>query len=163
MRRKIILLGLILIIATPSIWFLTQQSGTVAPDFTLTDIDGNVFSLSDFSGKVILIDFMNTGCGSCREQIPHFKVIHEEYGNEVVIMSIAINPRESVKLLRSFIEQFPYATWIWAKDGYLAEVYKVIYIPSVVIIDKMGILRFTHRGVTEASTLNREISQLYSE
>jgi len=110
MRSKIILLGLTLIVATPSIWFLTQQSGMVAPDFSLTDIDGNVFRLSDFSGKVVLIDFMNTGCGSCRDQIPHFKVIHEEYGDEVVIMSIAIDPHESEELLRSFIEQFPYAT-----------------------------------------------------
>jgi len=137
------------------------NSDAHAPDFSLTDLDGNTFSLSDFMGKVVIIDFMATWCGPCRQQMSHYKVVWETYFDKIVLMSIDVDPRESENMLRAFAQQFTYATWIWARDtANLAEAYKVTAIPKTVIIDQDGYVTFTHVGVVDASVLIQEIDQL---
>jgi len=139
--------------------------GALAPDFTLTDLDGNAICLGDFRGKVILIDFMATWCGPCRQQMPHLKAVweKEEYKGKVVIISIDVDPRVPVEDLESYRQGYPYATWIWAKDTAeqgVAASYGVRAIPTIVIIDQEGYVMFVHVGVTDASTLIREIDSL---
>jgi thiol-disulfide isomerase/thioredoxin len=160
--KMLILLGVI-IAAVAGGWYLLQPEETVAPDFSLTDLNGNIFRLSDFRGKVVVLDFMATWCGPCRLQIPHFKVVWEKYGSKIVLISIDVDPRESTEVLRAFVQQFPYATWIWTRDtANLAEAYQVTAIPKTVIIDQKGYLMFTHTGVTDASILIQEIDHLMS-
>jgi len=161
---SLIVLGII-IVAIAGSWYLQQSrgTGTLAPDFSLTDLNGDAFRLSDFKGKVVVIDFMATWCGPCRQQLPHLKVIweKEDYGDKIVLMSIDIDPTESAETLRSFAQGFPYATWIWARDtANLGQAYQVAGIPKTVIIDQDGHIRFTHTGVTYASTFIEEIDQL---
>ncbi|TEU06180.1 TlpA family protein disulfide reductase, partial [Candidatus Bathyarchaeota archaeon] len=155
----------IIIVAIAGSWYLQQSrgTGTLAPDFSLTDLNGDAFRLSDFKGKVVVIDFMATWCGPCRQQLPHLKVIweKEDYSDKIVLMSIDIDPTESAETLRSFAQGFPYATWIWARDtANLGQAYQVAGIPKTVIIDRDGYIRFTHTGVTYASTFIEEIDQL---
>ncbi|MFQ5758116.1 MAG: TlpA family protein disulfide reductase [Candidatus Bathyarchaeia archaeon] len=167
-KRRIILSSLIalgiIIVAISGFWYLQRprNSGTLAPDFSLTDLDGNTFRLSDFRGKVVVIDFMATWCGPCRMEMPHFGTIWEKYENKIVLMSIDIDPfRETEETLRDFAQEFPYATWIWAMDtANLGQAYQVTGIPKTVIIDQDGYIRFTHTRVTPASTFIQEIDQL---
>jgi thiol-disulfide isomerase/thioredoxin len=138
-------------------------SGTQAPDFALTDLDGNAFRLSDFKDKVVVLDFMATWCGPCKQQIPHLRAIWEKYRDRVVIISIDVDLSESEDVLRSYRHNYPYATWIWAKDiaeQRVAVVYGVRAIPTIVVIDQEGYIRFLHVGLTDSSTLAREIDEL---
>ncbi|MFQ5999760.1 MAG: TlpA family protein disulfide reductase [Candidatus Bathyarchaeia archaeon] len=142
---------------------VNEHPGTLAPNFSLTDPDGNSSWLSDFRGKVVVIDFMATWCPSCRQQMSRLKVIWEKenYRDKIVLMSIDVDPTESAETLRSFAQEFPYATWIWARGtANLGQVYQVTAIPKTVIIDQDGYIRFTHTGVTYASTFIEEIDQL---
>lgn len=133
----------------------------VAPDFSLRDLEGNTFRLSDFRGKVVLLDFMATWCGPCKQQILNFKVVWEEYKDEIILIPIDVDPRESEDTLRNFIQQYPYATWIWARDtANLVEDYDVTDIPKIVIVDQKGYIRYTHTGATTVSTLIEEIEHL---
>jgi thiol-disulfide isomerase/thioredoxin len=176
---KLLIVFVVIVAAIAGSWYLLQlksqgeaspevtpeagrePSRPLAPDFSLTDLGGNAFRLSDFRGKVVVIDFMATWCGPCRMQMPHLKVVWEKYGGEIVLMSIDIDPRESEEVLGAFAKEFPYATWIWARDtANLGQVYEVSAIPKTVIIDQDGYIRFTHTGVTDASTLIQEIEQL---
>jgi len=170
-RRRMLVSLLVLAIVIVAItvgWYLLQpksqeHEGNLASDFSLTDLDGNTFWLSDFRGKVVVIDFMATWCEPCRQQMPHLKVIweKEDYRDKIVLMSIDIDPTQSAETLRSFAQDFPYATWIWARDtANLGQVYQVTAIPKTVIINQDGYIRFKHTGVTSASTLIREIDQL---
>ena len=93
-----------------------EPPGVLATDFSLSNLDGNPFKLSDFRGRVVVIDFMATWCGPCRMAMPNYGTIWEEYGETIVIMSIDIDPNESEQTLRKFFQEFPYATWIWARD-----------------------------------------------
>ncbi len=142
-----------------------EHPGTVAPDFSLTDLDRTSTWLSDFRGKVVVINFMATWCVSCRQEILHLKVIWEKenYRDKIVLMSIGVDPTESGETLESFAQEFPHATWIWARDtANLAQAYEVMFIPKTVIIDQDGYTRFAHTGVTPASVFIQEIDQLLS-
>ena len=117
--------------------------------------------MSDYKGRVVVIDFMATWCGPCRVEMPHYGTIWEKYGETIVILSIDIDPNETEQTLRSFSQEYPYATWIWAIDTFnLGQPYQVTAIPTTVIIDQDGYIRFTHIGVTPAATFIQEIDQL---
>jgi cytochrome oxidase Cu insertion factor (SCO1/SenC/PrrC family) len=148
-------------------WYLFQTSfreysGTLAPDFSLVDLNGKTFRLSDFRGRVVVIDFMATWCGPCRLEMSHLKVVWEKYGNVIVLISISVDPiYDSEERLRDFVRDFPYATWIWAKDtANLVRVYQVTAIPTTIIIDQDGYIRFRYTGLIDSSTLIQEIDKL---
>lgn len=172
-RRRTIVLLVIIAIGISAIgvgWYLLQpksqgNEGVLAPDFSLVDVEENGFRLIDFRGKVVVLDFMATLCLECRDEMPHLGDIweKEDYRDRVVLVSIDIDPTESAETLRSFAQDFPYATWIWARDtANLAQAYKVVKVPKIVIIDTDGFIRFTHDGLTGASVLISEIDQLLS-
>ena len=138
-----------------------NQPKTLAPEFTLTDIDNNMFSLSSFRGKIVVLDFMATWCSACNQQIPNLEKIWETYRGDIVIISIDIDLSESTERLRAFTQQYTNATWTWARDvANLVQTYQVTGMPKTVVIDQNGFVRFTHVGVTDSSTLIQEIAQL---
>jgi peroxiredoxin len=66
-----------------------------APGFTLLDLKGNTVELSDFSGKVVLINFFATYCPPCRMEMPDFVRLQKEFGDrgfQVVAISVDNNP-----------------------------------------------------------------------
>ena len=71
---------------------------SVAPDISLTDMDGNTVQLSDFKGKVIILNFFATWCPPCKEEIPDFIALQEQYGSQgLVIIGVSSSPLEEVK------------------------------------------------------------------
>jgi peroxiredoxin len=74
--------------------------GKIAPDFELTDINGNSVKLSDHRGKGILLNFWATWCPPCREEMPEFQKIEE--AGEIVILGV--NLQEKPETIRAFAE-----------------------------------------------------------
>jgi len=136
----------------------------IAPGFTLTDIDGVEFSLSDYRGKVVLLDFFGIRCHECVAGIPHLKVVHEGFGEDLIIISSSVTPEyDTVEKLQQFRLEHE-IDWIIARDtvGVGVENYFVRYGPTLVIIDQLGFIRYIHEGLTVASTLSEEISHMIS-
>lgn len=138
------------------------QVNVTAPSFMLTDINGAVFSLEDFKGKIIVLDFFTTWCGPCKTQIPYLLQIYEKYGsNKVVIISISTDSTSDTvdKLKRYALENN--IAWIIARDtDNVARKYEVTAIPTIFIIDQDRIIRYKHVGVTSSSILLSEIEML---
>ena len=99
--KKFILLASIVVL---SFFVRCVIAQGIAPDFTLTDIDGVEFSLSDHRGRVVLLDFFATWCGPCVDEIPHLRLLHSEFGEDFIIISISVDPySDTVEDLQQFL------------------------------------------------------------
>lgn len=120
--------------------------GYPAPDFALTDLDGNVVRLSDFQGKVVFLNFWATWCPPCRAEMPAMEEVYQEYKDKDVVF-IGIDLLESRSSVESFVEENGYS-WVFTIDstGIVAMDYMVIGIPSSFFIDEEGVISATQVG-----------------
>ena len=81
------------------------KAGGQAADFTYPDVDGKMVSLSDFKGKVVLVDVWATWCGPCRQQIPYLKKLEEEmHGTDVVFGGVSVDESKDKQKWLDFIK-----------------------------------------------------------
>lgn len=139
---------------------------TQAYDFTLININGTSFSLSDYRGKVVLIDFfrLNPNCPPCIDAIPHLKGVYSKYSqSDVIMMSLSVSPLDTDNTLKNnFVEKYD-IPWIVAcgADQIAHDEYGVEFIPTLIIVDAEGDISYRHKGVTEKSTLISEIDSFF--
>jgi thiol-disulfide isomerase/thioredoxin len=115
--------------------------GEPAPEFTLTGIDGNTYSLSDFKGQLVYIDFWATWCGPCLRQIPSLIKLKETYhGKPITFLAISLDDDKDawVKMVNEDglkgIQL--HADKAWSSD--VAQNYQISGIPTFVLIDGEG-------------------------
>lgn len=159
------LVAITLLIVAAGGWYILRPKGG-AGDFSLVDIEGTPFRLSDFRGRVVLLDFMATWCGPCRMSMSDLLEIRDEFGEDVVLISISVDPAsDTVEQLRSWRDSWE-ADWIHARDTADPPVgrrFEISAIPTLVIVDKNGGIGFRHVGLTPVTTLKREISELLAK
>ncbi len=113
-----------------------------APDFVLKDLKGQKFRLSDHRGKrPVLIIFSTTWCTFCKAEIPHFKAIYDAYTKQGVEI-VNIDIQESKEKVSKFAaqNQLPYRVLL-DEDGTVSGIYDILGVPSMVLIDKNGMIR----------------------
>jgi peroxiredoxin len=132
-----------------------------ASDFSLTDIYGNTFSLSDYKGRIVILDFMATWCSPCREEIRYLKKVFDKYADRVIIISISVSPDyDTDERLQKFVKEYE-ITWTIARDtANVAELYDISAIPTVVIVDREGRIVYRRVGLVDDITLSLEIDKL---
>ncbi|MCM1032063.1 MAG: TlpA family protein disulfide reductase [Oscillibacter sp.] len=117
------------------------QKGQEAADFTYPDAEGKMHSLSDYKGKVVLVDVWATWCGPCRQQLPHLKKLEEEMkGKDVVFIGVSVDEEKNYAKWKKFIvdEQLPGIQLFangWSK---IAKDYKITGIPRFMVFGKDG-------------------------
>jgi len=132
-----------------------------APNFALTTYNGTDFTLSEFEGSVVLLDFMSTTCTPCIEEVYDIKIVRDTYPGEFVIISISV-ARESDETLRAFAELHG-IDWLLAADTAeqnVAGKYGIRYTPTLFILDQQRRIAYTHVGRTPAEVLSEEIGGL---
>jgi len=137
-------------------------TSVLAPDFTLTDVDGQTFRLGDQRGKVVVLEFMRTTCSACLAQEPYLRELRSRFGGgDVVMVVISVDPTTDIdEVLRDHRDQ-GLMGWIAIVDK--AQVYKLYGVqatPTIVIIDKNGYIQYEHVGLTESSVLMKEVDNL---
>ncbi|MHB8534123.1 MAG: peroxiredoxin family protein [Sulfuricaulis sp.] len=116
-----------------------------APDFTLKGEDGKTYRLSDYRGKVVLLNFWATWCPPCREEMPSMERAYRKVKSENIAI-LAVNVGEDADTVFAFTGRYPLTfPLLLDLDGSVIGKYPVVGLPTTFIVDPRG--RVTHRAV----------------
>ncbi len=114
-------------------------AGVVAPDFTVTTLDGDTLTLSDLKGKRVIVDFWATWCGPCVMEIPHFVQLTKEISSDdLVIIGITDEDPED---LAPFIKKHDVNYAIASADLDASPYSEITSIPTTFVIDRNGLIQ----------------------
>ena len=121
--------------------------------YTFTTLDGEIKALSDYHGRIVVLDMMATWCQPCQYEMLELRRVRQNYSeNDVVILSVDIDDRETAAQLKQFKQQFTSygydLEWTFGMDnGNISKTYLGEGIPTICIFDRDGTLTFTHEGI----------------
>ncbi|MFO7698428.1 MAG: redoxin domain-containing protein [Anaerolineae bacterium] len=137
--------------------------GTLAPDFTLSDLDGAQRSLSSYRGQVVMLNFWASWCGHCRSEIPALKAVYEEYrekGFEIVAVSIGEDPTE----LASFVQQNGMEFTVLTDPlTSIIPLYQLRSVPTSYFLDEQGVVQQVYNGAIAQETLQGIVDQMLGQ
>lgn len=117
------------------------SQGDLAPDFTLTDQNGDTVKLSDYRGKKVILNFWATWCPPCRAEMPHMQQFHENNeSNDVEILAVNLTAQDNGdEAIRSFIDEFGLTFPIpMDETGSAGQTYQIRTVPTTFILNSKG-------------------------
>jgi cytochrome c biogenesis protein CcmG/thiol:disulfide interchange protein DsbE len=156
MKKSFLPAFIILIIISLTVFTgcqLSSGGSTVGGDFTLNDLSGKEVSLSDYTGKIVILNFWATWCSPCRQEIPDFVDVFDDYKNED-IQFLGIS-NEDVYTLRNFVLKYDINYPILVDDAGVMNNWGIKGIPTTFIIDREGKIIYKNVGaMTKAQLVN---------
>jgi len=136
------------------------KAGTeLAPDFMLKTIDGTSLRLSDYRGKVVLLDFWATWCAPCQEEIPRFVEWQNQYrdrGLQVIGVSMDDSPAPVQRFSREFRVNYPVAV---GTQNIASQYGGILGLPVNFVIGRNGKIKAKHLGLYDLTLLKRELNE----
>jgi len=130
------------------------SSNTPAPNFRLLDLDGKVVKLSDFLGQIVVLDFWAIWCEPCKASFPAMKKLQENYEREHHVKFLFIDTyeryqsiEENYRIASNYLHEtsYPFHVLLDVKSA-VAKSFKITGIPTKIVIDKTGNLRYSIVG-----------------
>lgn len=139
----------------------TQPVRTPAPNFTMTDIEGNKVELDSLKGKPIVLNFWASWCSFCVQEMPDFDTVYKEMGNEVtfVMLNATDGVRETREKGEKYYKEKGYSFPVYFDDQKTqgTNAYGVTGFPSTYFIDRNGNLAAYAGGMIDEEALRRGI------
>ena len=141
----------------------SDNNASLAPDFTVYDLEGKAHKLSDFRGKPVVLNFWASWCGPCKSEMPDFDEAYRQHGGEIHFLMVNLTDgyQETVESASSFVAGSGYSFPVYYDtdmDG--AATYGVSSVPVTYFIDDEGYLIAYGRGALTASALNEGIGMI---
>jgi thiol-disulfide isomerase/thioredoxin len=131
-----------------------------APAISLTDIEGKKLELTQYKGKVVVLDFWATWCGPCRIEIPGLIEMQDKYAHQgfsVIGISMDDEPGTVVEFYKEFKMNYPVAVG----NPRIGELYGGIFgLPTTFLIGRDGRIYAQHTGATSPAVIEEEVQQL---
>jgi thiol-disulfide isomerase/thioredoxin len=107
-----------------------------------TDLDGKPLKLSDFRGKVVLVDFWRTGCPPCLAMVPHQReLVKRMQGRPFVLLGVNVGTDGSTPGFKAFLEK-EQMTWPIIRDGESQAIRWYATPPTLDVVDAKGVYRY---------------------
>ena len=162
--KRIVLAVIGLAVLAAGFYCAGQDSLGPAPAFSLEDLSGETLELSQFSGKVLVLNFWATWCPPCRAEIPDFVSSYNRLRSKgLAIIGVSLD-RLGADELKAFVAEnkisYPVA---FATEKIMADYQPGQYIPATIVIDKKGVIRDRHVGQMKGRDLEKLYFQLINE
>jgi peroxiredoxin len=138
-----------------------QTDDKTVPDFSLKDLDGNTVKLSDYKGKIVILNFWAVWCKYCTLEMPDLNELNKELenGNEAVIL--AVDVQESADKVKNYLSSNNINLKVLMdQDGSVTQKYGVSGFPTTFIINKDGTLYTYIPGATDKKTLTEILNKI---
>lgn len=138
----------------------TSNASSLAPNFKLTQTNGKDLRLSDFKGKIVILDFWATWCEPCKHGIPDLIDIQKKYHDVIQIIGISVDEDTRSNVI-PFVKEFGINYPIVYANSEVINSYGNIYlIPVTFIIDQSGKIVYKHEGLLEKKIYEIKINEL---
>jgi cytochrome c biogenesis protein CcmG/thiol:disulfide interchange protein DsbE len=137
----------------------TEQNYDTAPNFTLEDINGDVFELEEnFGDGPILISFWATWCKPCKEELPHLQDLLDKYKEKgLKVLAISTDSEKSIAKVKPFIKSQNYSFEVlYDTNSEVANMYAARVVPFTVIVNKNGEIVYQNTGYSKGDELEAE-------
>jgi thiol-disulfide isomerase/thioredoxin len=161
MRRALLAAALASKIVLPA----SAATARHAPDISLVTTSGSTIRTADLKGKVVLLDFWASWCIPCRRSFPEIDALGRELAPKGLAV-IAVNVDEQQKSADAFLAVHPHSMPVALDSkGKAAEAFDLKAMPSTIVLDRNGQIRFMHQGYTEKTIdqFRSEVLQLLAE
>ncbi|MFZ5816631.1 MAG: redoxin domain-containing protein [Bacillota bacterium] len=136
------------------------QVGQPAPDFTLTTLEGERITLSELKGKAVVVNFWASWCKPCREEMPHFQMVYDQYRDQGLEL-LGINVGDAKPTVTDFVDRvgvrFPILIDV---DESAQTAYKILPLPATFFIDREGIIRGVYQFQMSLPQIEDEVKRL---
>lgn len=134
--------------------------GALAPDFTLFDLQGQQFTLTELRGHPILINLWATWCAPCRIEMPHIQDRYERHADEGLLV-LAIDFDESAEQVAAFRDELDLTFDILLDPGgEVQQLYRNRSYPSSFFVDENGVIQVQHIGIMTETQLDQNLAAI---
>ena len=125
---------------------VAADAGGPAPQFTLEELGGGTTSLAQFRGQVVMLNFWATWCGPCQQEMPLLEQMYRKY-RPAGFTLVGVNVDKDAPPVRALLARKPVSFPVLLDPtSQVSKSYRVDEMPSTVLIDRKGNVRFVHRG-----------------
>jgi peroxiredoxin len=133
-------------------------------NFTFKDLQGKSVTLSDYKGKVVLLDFWATWCPPCRKEIPGFIELYNTYKSRgFVVVGVSMDDTDDISDVKRYAAQikmnYPILLGAGREDD-LKPAFGELPLPTSFVIARNGSICARHDGLTAKEQVEREIAAL---
>jgi peroxiredoxin len=133
-----------------------------APDFTLRTLGGPNLRLAEQRGRVVMINFWATWCGPCRQEMPQLSKLYDKYrASGFVLLGVNVDDdvRNATEVATKLAVSFPV---LLDTDKVVSKLYDLSTMPSTVLVDRDGKVRYVHRGYLTGyeDTYDKQVREL---
>jgi thiol-disulfide isomerase/thioredoxin len=135
------------------------------PSFTLTDLSGNSVSLSDYRGKVVVLNFWASWCPPCRQEMPELQALHNEFSQGDNAVFLALNMVDGVRETKANAEKFlkdngyTFTNLIDERSSFSNRL-GITSIPTTFILDRAGHVHDSILGATTKSRILKAVNEV---